>query len=578
MAATARCVDEDATPMLLTSSSLRFLPRFSRGCASTVQQHRGRHGPMTWTAIAACVVWLAGCSSHSPASTAAPVAAAAQGRCDALDLTSLALDAAAVTSVAWVDAGSYSPPGTTDRFAGLPAFCRVLGTASPTTDSLIHFELWVPQGGAWNGKLVATGNGGYSSALSYGDMAYAMRQGYATLGGDTGHQTVVSGDLTWGVGHPEKIVDWGTRSINAITVPGKRIVAALQGKDVSRSYYYGCSTGGHQAYAEVQRYPQDFDGVIAGAPANNWVALSAEALWKYRSNRTADRPDPILTPEKAQWLNGAAIAACDALDGVTDGIIDDPRACTAERFNVEALQCKGADAANCLTAPQVAAVKRLYQGATNPRTGAPLYPGPVPGTETGWPSYWRDASPARLGFWGLWSRGTADWSAWSFDFDLDYADTLNHFAGLVDQVDPDIAAFKARGGKLITYQGWADPVIGVLDTIGYYDKVTARQGSLAQTQSFFRLFVVPGMGHCGGGDGANVFGNAGEAAPVITPQTDLLMALDRWVERGTAPDDLIASKVTDGTVTGTRPLCAYPRKAVYAGTGSTEDAASFSCR
>lgn len=425
---------------------------------------------------------------------------------------------------------------------------------------------------------MATGNGGYSPALSYNDMAYALRQGYATMGGDTGHQSADPSDMRWGVDHPEKIVDWGSRSIHAITAPGKKILAELQGQEPRRSYYYGCSTGGHQAYAQVQRYPEDFDGVIAGAPGNNRTALNAEFLWRYLSNRTS-RTDttPLLTPAKAALIGSAAVAACDAIDGVADGVIDDPRACTTAHFNVASLQCKGADDGNCLTAAQVQAAQKIYQGPANPRTGEPIYPGQVVGSEAGWPGYWGGAEPVRADYWRLWVYNDPAWDWWSFDFDRDMVTAQERVGRLVDQNSTDLTKFKARGAKLLVYQGWNDPVVVGTDTIAYYDKVRAVQGSQAEMDSFFRLFMVPGMGHCSGGAGATSFGNAG-LPPVVDADHDLLSALDRWVEKGTAPARIVASRVVGGEVTRTRPICAYPAKAVYNGTGSTDSAANFSCR
>lgn len=550
------------------------------------QTRWGAHGPRSLgMAVLLSAATLAACGGGDgtsiggttlpPPAVAPETAVAAPKACELGSLASVQLSNAKVTSVASIPAGTYTPTGSFSGLANLPAFCLVKAQATPTSDSLINFEVWVPQGSAWNGKLVATGNGGYSNALSYGDMAYAMRQGYATLGGDTGHQTSI--DFFWGISHPEKIIDWGTRSINAITAPGKKIIAELQAKEASRAYYYGCSTGGHQGYAEVQRYPQDFDGVIAGAPGNNRVALNAEFLWRYQSNRPTGSTTLVLTTAKAQLLTSSAIAACDALDGVTDGVIDDPRACTSAVFNIDALQCTGADAPNCLTAPQVAAAKKIYQGPKNPATNALIYPGPVVGTESGWSSYWGTTEPTRADFWRLWVYENPAWDHWTFDYNRDMAFSVAKVGGMVDQTNPDIAAFKARGGKLITYQGWADPVVSILDTIAYYDKVKTLQGSQAETDKFFRLFLAPGMGHCSGGSGPNVFGNGGLSAPAPTPQNDLLMALDRWVDQGVAPDSVTASRVSGGTVTRTRPLCAYPKKAVYKGSGSTDDAASFSC-
>lgn len=531
-------------------------------------------------AIALASSMLVACGGGGSGAPAAPPADAPQAvakACDPASFADLQLQGATVSSATPVAANSYQPAGRNTPIADLAAFCLVKGQARPTGDSLVNFEMWIPDQD-WNGKLVATGNGGYSPALSYNDMAYAMRQGYAVLGGDTGHQSADPNEMFWGVGHPEKIKDWGTRSINAITVPGKAILAHLEGKAARRAYYYGCSTGGHQGYAEVQQYPQDFDGVIAGAPGNNRVALNAEFLWRYHSNRVPNTDTRILTSAKASLITQRAIAACDGLDGVTDGVMTDPRACTTAVFNVDSLQCAGADAPDCLTTAQVTAAKAIYAGPKNPRTNAQIYPGQPVGTESGWPSYWGGTAPVRSDFWALWIFDNPQWDWWTFDYDRDMTFSLAKMGPLVDQNNADISAFKARGGKLITYQGWADPVVNPLDTIAYYEKVRTQQGSQQATDDFFRLFLAPGMGHCSGGTGPTVFGNGGTQAPNATADNDLLKALDRWVEQGVAPDAMIASRVQAGAVTATRPVCAYPKKAVYSGSGSTSEAANFTCQ
>lgn len=521
---------------------------------------------------------LSACGGGGGNDAAPPAPAVASAKdCNVSSFAGLKLDGAAVTSATEVAANSFKPAGSSNAIQDLGAFCQVKGQATPTSDSLVNFELWVPKEG-WNGKLVTTGNGGYSPALSYNDMAYAMRQGYAVMGGDTGHQSTDPNEMFWGVGHPEKIKDWGTRSVHAITVPGKAILAQLQGAAATRAYYYGCSTGGHQGYAEVQQYPQDFDGVIAGDPGNNRVALNAEFLWRFQSNRVAGTNTQLLTSAKARLITASAVAACDGLDGVTDGVIADPRACTNAVFNIDSLLCSGADAPTCLTADQIAAARKIYQGPRNARTAAQIYPGLVVGSESGWSSYWGSTAPVRSDFWALWSFDRPSWDWWSFDWDRDLTFTQAKLSPLVDQVNPDIAAFKAHGGKLITYQGWADPVVNPLDTIAYYEQVRGLQGSQAATDGFFRLFMVPGMGHCSGGTGPVAFGNQGAPVPNPTPQNDVLMALDQWVDKGVAPDRIVAAKLASGAVTATRPLCAYPRKAVYNGSGSTDDASNFTCQ
>lgn len=526
--------------------------------------------------LAATTALLCACGGSDDDESAAPATPLA---CETTALAALSLDQASVQSATAVAAGDYRPAGSNQTLANLPAFCRIEARATPSSDSLVNFQVWVPEGTAWNGKLVTTGNGGYSPSLNYGDMAHAMRQGYAVVGGDTGHQSSDPNEMFWGVGHPEKIADWGSRSIHAITVPSKRVIAALRAQAASRAYYYGCSTGGHQAYAQMQRYPEDFDGVIAGAPGNNRTRLNVEFLHRFLSNRVAgSNSQLILTPAKAALITQRAVAACDAPDGVTDGVIEDPRACTSAQFNVETLQCSGADAADCLTAAQVAAAKKIYEGPKNPRTNAQLYPGLPVGSEAGWSAYWGGAEPVRADYWRLWAFENPQWNWWTFDYDRDVSFTEAKLGPLVDQTSVDLAAFKARGGKAIVYQGWQDPVVNALDTIAYVDRLRAAQGSQAAVDGFFRLFLVPGMGHCSGGSGTGHFGNAGAPSPVVDPDRDLLMALDRWVGAGTAPDRIVASRVSGGNVLRTRPLCPYPQTAVYAGSGSTDDAANFSCR
>jgi feruloyl esterase len=533
------------------------------------------HTILTRVAPVVGLCLLAACGGGGDSASAPP--AAAPLACDATALASVGLAGAALSAASSVAAGTYTPAGA-GPLANLPAFCRITAQATPTSDSLINFEVWVPSGAAWNGKMVVTGNGGYSPNLNYGDMAYAMRQGYAVVGGDTGHQ----GDpnaMFWGVGHPEKIADWGTRSIHAITGPARSLVTGLAARNPSRAYYYGCSTGGHQAYAQMQRYPGDFDGVVAGAPGNNRTRLNVEFLHRFLSNRAAGTNTPVvLTPAKAALITQRAVAACDALDGVTDGVINDPRACDTTRFDVGTLQCPGADDATCLTADQLAVARKIYEGPRNRRTGEQLYPGLLVGTESGWPGYWGGSEPVRADYWRLWVFENPQWNWWTFDYDRDLAFADAKLGAQVDQNSADLAAFKARGGKAIVYQGWADPVVNAVDTIAYYDRVKAAQGTQAATDAFFRLFVVPGMGHCSGGSGATHFGNQGGPSPTPSAEHDVLMALDRWVEGGAAPDRLIATRVVAGAAVRTRPLCPHPKVATYSGSGSTDDAASFTCQ
>lgn len=461
----------------------------------------------------------------------------------------------------------------------IPPFCQITASSTPTFDSLINFEIWIPTEEHWNGKLVATGNGGYSPALNYNDMAYAMRQGYAVVGGDTGHQSKNPNEMYWGVGHPEKIRDWGERSVHVITASSKQIISEITQNSIDRSYFYGCSTGGHQAYASMQNYPDDFDGIIAGAPGNNRTRLNVEFLHRFISNRPFGDDEKILiTPDKASLITEAANKACDALDGVIDGVVDDPRLCDSSIFDIKQLQCTGEDADDCLTADQIDAALKIYAGPKNPRTGEQLYPGWPVGSEAGWPAYWGNEAPVRADYWRLWVFENPTWDWWNFDFDLDVAFADAKMNPLVDQIDTDLSAFKNSGGKAIVYQGWVDPVVSSFDTIAYYEQVRDAQGSQEEVDQFFRLFMVPGMGHCSGGVGATNFGNPRSPALKVDPQHDILQALDRWVEHGIAPDQIIASKMIEGKAAQTRPLCPYPQVAVHDGTGDINDASSFQCQ
>ena len=507
------------------------------------------------------------------------------GRCVADEFPSASIENARVRTAELLPAGSFTPPGSRAALESLPQFCRVQAHVSASTDSLINFEVWVPD--KWNGKIVVTGNGGYSNVPNYRDMASAMSQGYAVAGGDTGHQTSTSDDLLWGVGHRDRILDWGTRSIHLIASPSRRIAEIAGAVSIKRAYFLGCSTGGHQGYAEIQRYPQDFDGVIAGAPGGNRVRLTAGFLWQFLANhRRGENASPIIPASKLPLITRAIVEACDGDDGVADGVVDDPRSC---RFDPVALACKRGDESTCLTPEQIEALKKMYAGAKNPRTGEQVYPGWPKSSEaltvspdgmplSGWQLYWGASEPTRAAFWSRWVFEDPGWNWWSFDFDRDLRRADERIGILVDQVNPDIRAFKDRRGKAIVYQGWQDPVANPIDTVAYYEKVLARQGSQAEIDKFFRLFMVPGMGHCAGGTGATSFGNQNAPASVVDAQHDILTALDAWVERGTPPDRIVASRIANGAVVRTRPLCPYPRKAHYKGSGSTDDAENFVCQ
>ena len=482
---------------------------------------------------------------------------------DCAALEALELSDVRIVSVEDRVAGPFVIRGGREEVTiALPAFCRVAAVGIPTPDSEIRFEVWLPVETAWNGRLLGTGNGGYTGAIQYRTLADGLRQGYAVAGSDTGHS---GSDLSFGFGHPEKIADWGHRAVHVMTEAAKPIARARYGRFPHHAYFSGCSTGGHQALSEAQRYPGDYDGILAGAPGHNRTRLNAGFLWSWLALHD-EAGEPLLTPDQLSLVTAAVVSSCDARDGVTDGLIGDPRHC---RFDPAVLRCDGAGDADCLTGEQVEAVRKVYAGPRNPRTGARIFAGWPAGSETlpggrgGWAGYLlAPSAPMRQDYWARWVFGDPGWDYRTFDWDRDiaYADAR---MTMVDATDADLSVFRAGGGKLLLYAGWADSVVPPDDTVAYYEAVQAASGGADAATAFARLFMAPGMAHCGGGPGPDSF--------------DGLSALVRWVEEGVAPDRLIASKVNGGVVERTRPLCPYPRVARYTGSGSTDEAERFRC-
>ncbi len=498
---------------------------------------------------------------------AAAQPAAAPTSCAAV-ASAVRLEGAHLTASAPVSAGRFTPPGATAALE-VPAFCRVQGVATPSQDSAIAFEVWVPATG-WNGRLEVVGNGGYAGAIGYGDMAAALARGYAVAGGDSGHKGP-DGDLSFVIGHSERLADWGHRSVHAVLLAARPVLRAAAGADATHAYYFGCSTGGGQGLAEAQRYPTDFDGMVLGAPGNNRTRLNAYFLWMYAANHP--HGVEVIPAAKLPMIAQAAIDGCDRQTGQKDGVFD-PALC---RFDPDTLLCPGGDAPACLTAPQVAALRAIYAGPFDPRTGERIFAGGNPSAEAGWAPYIDGPEPARTDFWRYWVLGNPTWRWQDFDFDRDvlYADRL--VGPVINNTDPDLGAFQAHGGRIIEYQGEADPIAPVGDTLAYYEAVRVRQGSQAAMDGFYRLFLAPGLAHCHGGPGPNAFGNQGAPVTALDAGHDLMAALDRWVADGVAPTAIVAANVRDGAVTRSRPLCAFPQVARYIGQGDRLDAASWRC-
>jgi feruloyl esterase len=485
----------------------------------------------------------------------APVVAAA-GSCG--DLAKLALPGATITMAAAVQAGAFKPDasGNTDDFTALPAFCRVAATLKPSSDSDIKIEVWLPASG-WNGKFQAVGNGAFSGAIAYPAMARALARGYAAASTDTGH---VGNTASFALGHPEKLIDFGWRAVHEMTVASKAVVAAHYGAAPKFSYFNGCSAGGRQAMAEAQRFPADFDGIIAGAPGLDWTGRAAQAVRVAQA--LEQNPAARLLQPQRQLLHRAVVAACDAIDGVTDGLIENPMRCT---FDPAVLKCGNAADSACLSAPQVETARLIYSGVKNQKTGREIA-GLFPGSELGWSDMGWTASARATGLdqFRFLVFGNPSWTVPQFNVNADVARAEEIDGNTVNALDANVKPFLDRGGKLIQYHGWSDPQISPGGSVQYYERAVEASGGAARVSGSYRLFLAPGMGHCGGGEGPNTF--------------DMVAALEQWVEAGKAPDQVLASRVTGGRVDRTRPLCPYPQVAVYKGSGSIDEAASFACR
>ncbi|MCG3160983.1 MAG: Mono(2-hydroxyethyl) terephthalate hydrolase [Acidobacteria bacterium] len=493
-------------------------------------------------------------------------------------LADLKLPNTTITMAQSVAAGGFTPTaGSAAPYKNLPAFCRVTGVIKPTSDSEIKFEVWLPAAN-WNGKFHGIGNGGFAGSISYGGpaggLSGALARGYATASTDTGHS---GGDASWALGHPEKIVDYGHRAIHEMTEKAKMIIKAFYGDGPKRSYFASCSNGGRQALMEAQRYPNDYDGIIAGAPANAFTHILTGFAWNMK-NTLAD-PASYIPAKKLKALEAAALAACDSRDGVKDGVLDDPTKCG---FDPAVLLCKGEESDECLTEKQVAALKKIYAGPRDAK-GQLIVPGFTPGGETGpggWTAWITGATPASaLQFFFSTQAfknmvyNDPNWDFKSFDLERDSKLANEKLAPALNATDPNLKAFSARGGKLILYHGWNDAALPPVNTINYYQSVVTKLGKRKASNSV-RLFMAPGVQHCAGGPGPDNFGQMVTSGQ-SDPQHDLTLALERWVEQGVAPDQVVATK--RAAAQRTRPLCPYPQVARYKGSGSTDDAANFKC-
>jgi len=472
-------------------------------------------------------------------------------------LKSLPLSNVQITAAELIPAGPFKPDskipptGPSQPALTLPAYCRVAAVLTPSPDSHIEMELWLPTEN-WNGKFQAVGNGGWAGTLSTPAMASALREGYATASNDTGHK---GGYALFGIGHPEKVTDYAYRAVHEMTLQSKAMMTAFYGKGPKISYWNGCSTGGRQGLMEAQRYPEDFDAIIAGAPANYHshlhVADMALAVPILKDEAYS------VPPAKLALLNKAVLAACDGIDGVKDNLIQDPRKC---HYDPSALLCSGSDTENCLTASQIDTIKRTY-APIKTKTGEIVFPGKEPGSEYAWFALSsKQPSAVSIGTLQLtYQDPNWDWRTFDLERNVKLADEKT---GFINAINPDLQAFKARGGKLLLYHGWDDMGIAPENTINYYSSINKTMGS--DQQEWLRLFMVPGMGHCSGGQGPD--------------QAGFMASMERWREAGIAPNQITAYRISGNKIDMSRPLCPYPQVAKYKGIGSTNDAANFECK
>ena len=487
--------------------------------------------------------------------------AAAQQPCESLK--SVNIPNMTITSVTAGSPG-YELPGQAGAMGNMPArkiqfpFCRIEAFSAPTSDSHIGLEVWLPAEANWNGKFLAAGNPGFIGSLSSAGLAGIMERGYVAGGTDTGH---VDAGFEWAIGHPEKWADWGYRAVHEMVVLTKTMAEKYYGRPIQYSYWNSCHNGGNQGLNEAQRYPDDFDGIVASDPAF-WIShLQPGSLYiSWVALKDGVGGPGYIPPAKVTLLNKAAIAACDENDGLKDGLIEDPPKC---KFDPASIQCKGADSDSCLTAGQVDTAKKIYAGAKF-NDGTPIYSGFEPGSELNW-NFMIEKEPfsVNLAYFKGMVFQDPDWDFHTFDVDRDTKLGIERTAKYVDGNNPDLRPFKESSGKLIIVSSWNSLALPPRQVSEYYKSVEKVMGGPRQTQDFARLFSIPGAGGCVVGENFKAF-----------------EALQEWVEKGKAPDQIIFNHTESGRggkVYRTRPVCAYPKLSKYKGSGDINDAANFTC-
>jgi len=505
-----------------------------------------------------------------------PAASASQERCAALQ--TLPLTEARVVTAQHHVAGRFAPPQGA-AFNVTKSYCRVEIVATPTPASDIRIEVWLPDTAHWNGRFWGLGNGSFGGQIPHRSLAVRSVAGYAVVATDTGHQADPS-DSRWALGQLEKVADYGHRSIHLAAVHGKRAAEAYFGRKPDRAYFSAYSNGGRQALMLAQRYPEDYDGIIAGAPAPDLTGIYA-GVAEFMA-RLAAAPETRLSAAQANLLAAAVRVSCDTQDGVRDGVLENPLRC---RFDPAVLGCAAWPGTGCFNPAQVAGVRRLYDGLPA-AAGEPPAGGLARGSELRWHALLYGDTPGQAelhapvtGFFRHLVLGDAAWDLTQFRMDREAQRAKGRVAAALDATDPDIGRFVARGGKLILWHGWNDTVVSPAYSVAYHASVVRALG-LQTAARAVRLFMAPGVEHGIGGPGPDRFGqfSGGDG----DPERSLGAAMRRWVEQGVAPEQVIAVRYRSPNdpasgVARSRPLCAWPKVAVYRGEGSTDDAQGFRC-
>jgi len=531
--------------------------------------------------------WKRKCVAPPLALAALVFQAAPAAAMNCADVIGLSLPSTTITL-----AQAYAAGDTVSGSTKAPVdLCRVAGTIKPGPQSNVHFEVWIPTDGSWNGKYQQIGNGGFAGSISAAGIANGVSRGYATAGTDDGTSGPPRGAPAF-INNTDVLLDYGYRAVKATGDDSKAIINALMEQAPEHSYFVGCSDGGREALQEAQRYPDDFDGIIVGSPVNDQVGeFGSSYLWDMQATLTGPQtngvPDAYIPADKLPLLTNAALDKCVGNDGgvASDAFLMDPRQCF---FDPGVVECKrGQDPATCLTPAQVGAARKLYAGPHD--HGILLFPGLEPGGEsvTGdWNTWISGTSPASpgaqyglgLGFACSLMQNVESCDYLALDVAEQDAKARQSLQPILSAVNPDLRAFRARGGKMIQYAGWADAAIPPENGLNYYRKVTH---TIGDPRDFYRVFMVPGMAHCSGGAGPNAFGNGTTNGPVIDADHDLVKALEQWVEHGVAPERIIATHYVNNVaaqgVQFQRPLCAYPERAEYRGHGDPDEATSFQC-